>query len=127
MSIRTIKLPYKSESLDIISKYVANYNNVLRFTYNRLFDNDFKLSTKQLTKLQKSMNNVFIDSHFLNSAQYEAKQLKGKSRIVFGGKYNYLQRCKGKITKQEFRKNRLQPMLSIGEACKLGNRKFEIK
>ena len=70
MSIRTIKLPYKSESLDVISKYVANYNNVLRFTYNRLVDNDFKLSTKQLTEMQKSMNNIFIDSHFLNSAQY---------------------------------------------------------
>lgn len=127
MSIRTIKLPYKSESLDVISKYIANYNNVLRFTYNRLVDNDFKLSTKQLTEMQKSMNNIFIDSHFLNSAQYEAKQLKGKSKVIFGGKCNYLQRCKNKISKQEFRNNRLQPLLSIGEACKLGNRKFEIK
>lgn len=127
MSIRTIKLPYKSESLDVISKYVANYNNVLRFTYNRLYDNNFKLSTKQLTELQKSMNNVLIDSHFLNSAQYEAKQLKDRPKVIFGGRYNYLQRCTGKISNQEFKQNRLQPLLSVGEACKLGNRKFEIK
>lgn len=127
MSIRTIKLPYSSESLDIISKYVTNYNNVLRFTYNRLYDNNFKLSTKQLTEIQKSMNNVFIDSHFLNSAQYEAKQLKGRTKVIFGGRYNYIQRCKGKISKQEYHSNRLQPLLSVGEACKLGNRKFEIK
>lgn len=127
MSIRTIKLPYKSVSSDVISKYIANYNNVLRFTYNRLFDNDFKLSTKQLTEMQKSMNNIFIDSHFLNSAQYEAKQLKGKSKVIFGGRYNYLQRCTGKISNQEFNQNRLQPLLSVGEACNLGNRKFEIK
>jgi len=127
VSIRTIKLPYSSESLDIISKYIANYNNVLRFTYNRLCDNNFKLSTKQLTEMQKSMNNVFIDSHFLNSAQYEAKQLRGRTKVIFGGRYNYIQRCKGNISKQEYHSNRLQPLLSIGEACKLGNRKFEIK
>lgn len=127
MSIRTIKLPYKSESLDVISKYVTNYNNVLRFTYNRLYDNNFKLSTKQLTEMQKSMNNIFIDSHFLNSAQYEAKQLKGRTKVIFGGRYNYIQRCKGRISKQEYHSTRLQPLLSIGEACKLGNRKFEIK
>ncbi len=127
MSIRTIKLPYRSESLEVISKYVANYNNVLRFTYNRLYDNNFKLSTKQLTDMQKSMHNVFIDSHFLNSAQYEAKQLKDRPKVIFGGKYNYLQRCAGKISNQEFKQNRLQPLTSIGEACKLGNRKFEIK
>ena len=127
MTVRTIKLPYISENAETINKYITNYNNVLRFTYNRLLDNDFKLSTKQLTEMQKSMNNVFIDSHFLNSAQYEAKQLKGKPKVIFGGRYNYLQRCIGKISNQEFKKNRLQPLLSVGEACKLGNRKFEIK
>ena len=79
MAIRTIKLPYKSEQAELISKYIINYNNVLRFTYNRLYDNNFKLSTKQLTEMQKSMHNVFIDSHFLNSAQHEARQLKPTS------------------------------------------------
>ena len=129
MSTRTIKIPYKVDNPDSmirIKEYVSNYNNVLRFTYNRLADNDFNLSTKQLTLLQKSMNNVFIDSHFLNSAQYEAKQLKGKGNVIFGGKHNFIQRCKGKMSRQQFEENRLNPLYSVGEACKQGNRKFQI-
>ena len=84
------------------------------------------MSTKELTALQKSMNNIFIDSHFLNSAQYESKQFKGKDKVIFGGKYNMVQRCKGKISKDEFFDNRLVPIYSVGEACKNGNRKFQI-
>lgn len=128
MSVRTIKLPYtvSEEKYNRIKEYIHNYNNVLRFTYNRLLDNKFSLSTKQLTDLQKSMNHVFIDSHFLNSAQYEARQLKDKDSVIFGGKYNFIQRCKGKISKQSFQENRLIPIYSVGEACKQGNRKFQI-
>lgn len=128
MAIRTIKIPYivnKSE-YDRIKEYICNYNNVLRFTYNRIADSKFSLTTKQITELQKSMNNVFIDSHFLNSAQYEAKQLKDKDNVIFGGKYNLIQRCKGKISKEQFQENRLVPIYSVGEACKHGNRKFQI-
>ena len=130
MSVRTIKLPYKVESDDQfqqIRSYVENYNNVLRFTYNRLKDKDFDISTRELTVLQKSMNNVVIDSHFLNSAQYEAKHLKGKDHVIFGGKQNLLLRCQGKISKEEFKQRRLQPICSIGEAIQKGNRKFRIQ
>lgn len=128
MSVRTIKLAYtvSEEECNKIKEYMRNYNNVLRFTYSRLVDNNFKLSTKQLTDFQKSMNYIFIDSHFLNSAQYEARQLKGKDSVIFGGKYNFIQRCKGKISKQSFQENRLIPIYSVGEACKQGNRKFQI-
>lgn len=130
MSIRTIKLSYKVESEDQfqqIRSYIENYNNVLRFTYNRLKDRDFDISTKELTSLQKSMNNVIVDSHFLNSAQYEAKHLKGKDSVIFGGKQNFLLRCQGKISKEEFKQRRLQPICSIGEAIQKGNRKFRIQ
>ena len=128
MATRTIKLPYNINKDDHarIKEYISNYNNVLRFTYNRLVDSNFSISTKELTALQKSMNNIFIDSHFLNSAQYESKQFKGKDKVIFGGKYNMVQRCKGKISKDEFFDNRLVPIYSVGEACKNGNRKFQI-
>lgn len=95
MSIRTIKLPYscKDGDRDAIKSYIRNYNSVLRFTYNRLYDSDFKLSTKELTKLQRQINNVILDSHFLNCAQQEAKQLKDRKRVIFGGKDNFILRC----------------------------------
>lgn len=129
MSIKTIKLPYscKDEDRNAIISYIRNYNSVLRFTYNRLYDSEFKLSTKELTKLQKQMNNVILDSHFLNCAQQEAKQLKGRKRVIFGGKNNFIQRCQNKISKEEFQNKRIQPLYSIGIAAEHSNRKFRIQ
>lgn len=127
MSIRTIKLPYTTSELTEIKKYVENYNSILRFTYSRLYDVKFKLSTAEVTALQKNMNNVILDSHFLNSAQRQARQLKDRDKVIFGGKYNFLQRCKGKISREEFLSNRIQPLYSVGEASQRGNRKFRIK
>lgn len=127
MSTRTIRLPYTTSELSEIKKYVENYNSILRFTYNRLYDAKFKLSTAEVTALQKNMNNVILDSHFLNSAQQEARQLKGRDKVIFGGKYRFIQRCKGKISREEFLSNRIQPLYSIGMASEHGNRKFRIK
>lgn len=127
MSIRTIKLPYTTSELTEIKKYVENYNSILRFTYNRLYNAEFKLSTAEVTILQKNMNNVILDSHFLNSAQREARQLKDRDKVIFGGKYNFLQRCKGRISREEFLSTRIQPLYSVGEASQRGNRKFRIK
>lgn len=125
MSIRTIKLPYSCKNPSDILKFIKNYNNVLRFTYNRVCETD-GISTKDLTALQKKMNNVFIDSHFLNSAQFEAKQLSEKKNIIFGGKKLYLERQGNKITKEDYKLAKLLPLCSIGEACKKANRKFKI-
>ena len=75
--ITTLKIPYKvdNENLSIISSYVKNYNNALRFTFNRIKENENKLKTAELSKLQNKMNNIFIDTHFLNSAQQDAKAI----------------------------------------------------
>ena len=47
-------------------------------------------------------------------------------KLVFGGKENYRLRQEGKITKEEFKQNRLSPLSSIGESLAKGNRKFKI-
>ena len=127
MSIRTIKLPIQINDSDKeeIKKLILNYNSVLRFTYNRYQDNS-KYSTKEITELQHKMNNVHIDSHFLNSARYVAKSMLDKPKIIFGGKSLFISRCQGKISKEEFQIKRLTPLCSIGEANKQANRKFQI-
>ena len=38
MSVKTIKIKYTSESKDVILEFIKNYNNVLRFTYNRVIE-----------------------------------------------------------------------------------------
>ena len=47
-------------------------------------------------------------------------------KLVFGGKENYRLRQENKITKEEFKQNRLSPLYSIGESQFKGNRKFNI-
>ena len=76
------------------------------------------------------MNNIFIDSHFKNSAIFDSKALikrNGENKIIFGGKKLFLERANGKISKEEYEIQKLIPLCSIGESPQKGNRKFQIK
>ena len=123
----TLKIKYSTDenSKTRILEYIKNYNNVLRFTYNRLHENK-DLKTKEITVLQKTMNNIFIDSHFKNSAIFDSKSLLGKEKVIFGGKKLFIQRCQDKISKEEFKIKKLRPIYSVGESLYKGNRKFSI-
>ena len=129
----TLKIKYSCSNEDskIISSLLQVYNPILRFTYNRVADNP-NISTKELTNLQKEMNNrsESINSHLLNSIQYQAKALYNsrpdERAVVFGGRSNFIKRCKNKITKEEWNELRLCPIYSVGEANQKGNRLFQI-
>ena len=62
----------------------------------------------------------------------EKKELKklnkiNKPKVIFGGKINFIQRCKQQINKDEFKLKRLNPLYSIGTAKPYkGNQKFRI-
>ena len=121
----TYKIKYNcNESLLPVIK---QYNSVLRFTYKRLLND--RLSTKDITVLQKTLNNTeMIQSHLRNSAIYDSKTLIAKSTtpIVFGGKKLFMQRCKQQITREEFQLKKLFPLTSIGEMNNKANRLFKI-
>ena len=107
---------------------VKEYNSVLRFTYNRLVDNP-KYKTSEITKMQKTLNNCdLIGSYLKCSAIFDAKSLIKDSgnRVIFGGKKLFLDRCFGKVSKEDFNKKKLRPITCIGEACKGGNRLIKI-
>ena len=119
-----------ASSLSLITAIQKQYNSCLRFTYNRLCDNK-SFTTKELTSLQKELNNVeLVKSHLKNSAIHKVKEIiaTGTERfVIFGGKSNFIKRCQHKISKEEFLKKRLLPIYSIGQANRNGNRLFEIK
>ena len=123
----TLKIKYSTDenSKTRILEYIKNYNNVLHFTYNRLHEND-KLKTKEITELQKSMNNIFVDSHFKNSAIFDSKSLLKNGKVIFGGKKLFVERCQNKISKKEFQLKKLRPIYSVGQSNRKGNRKFSI-
>lgn len=124
----TWKIKYSCEQ--DVSNYIEDYNKVLRFTYNRLLENS-KLSTKELTALQKGMKNKpgSVNSHLMNSVIFDAKGLVERfdKPIIFGGRNNFVKRCQHKINKETFKKNRLVPLSSVGESVKFGNRLFTIQ
>lgn len=128
----TLKIKYSllnNADRDTLLSFIKNYNNVYRFTANRLLENP-KLSTKEITELQGNLNNILIDSHLKNSCIFDVKTLVKQSdqgdKIVFGGKQLLNKRNKHQISNGEWKLQRLVPLCSVGEAYKKANRKFTI-
>ena len=122
----TYKFKYSCDK-DLLN-ILKEYNSVLRFTYNRLVDNP-KYRTSEITQMQKFLNNCdLIGSYLRCSAIFDAKSLISRSdkKVIFGGKKLFVDRCKNKISKEDFCKKKLRPIMCIGEACKGGNRLFKI-
>jgi len=128
----TLKIKYHTDNSDRICDYIKNYNNVLRFVYNRLYDNiNHELSTKDLLSDIRTINNIFVDTYFKNGAIYEARSMFSDSKeqehkVIFGGKKLFIQRCQNKISKEEFNIKRLHPLQIVGASYNNGNCKFQI-
>ena len=129
----TIKIKYNIDNSDnklLLNDYIRQYNSVYHVAFNNL-----QLGKKnKLIDLQRLNNIELLDSWFIQSANFEAKQLYGKvkdKKVIFGGKRNYFQRLKGLISKEQFKLNKLAPLCSYGEKSSgtkhvHGNRKFKI-
>ena len=129
-NIITIKLDYRSPDSERILKCIKNYNSLLRSTYS-FYEQVPDLKQSETTRLQSKLNNIFLDRWFFNSAVFDVKSFKNKKKkdekVIFGGKKNFFDRLKGKISKEEYQLKRLLPLYSVGEASKYGNRKFQIE
>lgn len=130
--MKTIKLPITilEEDKLILSEIIRIQNSVTRISYNRLKE---KSTEKEVRHHLKTI--IQYDSWFIQSAIYKAKEMYVKDvnqykstgkfpTRIFGSKLNLSNYLKGKISKEEYKKNKLLPLLSIGEAPYKGNRKF---
>ena len=130
-NIITMKIKYHTETKedsDRIFQMMVNYNNIVKCTYNYLLKHP-KVSTSEISHYQNSLNNIFLDTHFKGSAIYEAKLLmkrNGENKIIFGGKKLFIQRCKNKISKEDFHKQKQIPIYRVGQSNEKGNSKFKI-
>ena len=121
----TLKIKYKTteDGLNLIEEYRKQYSSVLHYTYNRRYEN---ISEKDTEYQINSLNNIpLIKSYLKRCAVKNATQLikdGDNKQLIFGGKKNFINRCKGKITKDEFSEKRLSKLLIIGEANQHGNR-----
>ena len=125
MQVIRIRYQVSDEDKQLIRRYMEQYTSVNHYVYNRKQDG---LTMKQIEKQIKSLNNLdLLDSWFIRCSFYDVPQ---KSKVIFGGKYNYFQRLKGLITNEEYKEKRLKPIYSIGEVVNKSvkaNRKFHIE
>ena len=130
--MQTIKIKYKTssmEDLNLIDEYQKQYSSLLHYVYNRTLEN---ISQKEIKEKVKSLSHInLLDSWFVQSSIFDAKTLSQRGdKIIFGGKKNFFDRLKGKISKLEYKQKRLSPIYSIGEVVNKSvkaNRKFHIE
>ena len=123
--MKTIKLPYTCDHSTLV--LLKQYNNVLRFSYNRFLEGRTEKEIRLLTKGLNSTN--LLNSWLTQCAILDGKAIKarfGEKKVIFGGKPNLVKYLKGKITKDEFKTNRLSPITIQGETLKKGNRSFNL-
>jgi IS605 OrfB family transposase len=123
--MKTIKLPYKSS--ENLTSVLKQYSNVVRYSYNRFLENNTEKDTRHLTK---SLNNIdLLNSWLVQCAIKDAKAIHTRfqnKKVIFGGKKNFINRLKGKISKEEYQLKRLAPVNIQGEVLQKGNRSFKL-
>lgn len=120
----TLKIKYTTtdDGLKLIKEYRKQYSSVLHYAYNRRYEN---ISEKETEKQLNSLNNIPLMKSYLKrcSVKHTTQLIEtDDKKRIFGGKKNFIYRCKGKISRDEFLDNRLSNLYIIGEANQHGNR-----
>jgi len=122
----TYKIPYKSDyNFDELRK---EYSSIVRYAYSRFLDGMNEKDIRMMFKLNFNglkLSNSWIQQCGIREAKQIFKRFKN-NKVIFGGKFNYIQRLKGKITQEEYRRNRLLPLNIQGEMLQYGNRMFDL-
>lgn len=129
----TLKIKYNlinNNQQLLLNDIIKQYNNAWHIAFN-LYQNN---KTPLIVNFHKYNNLNLLDgwliSSAINNARYLINYTKGE-KIIFGGKENFIKRCKGLITKDTYNKRRLRSLCSIGERNSgrkrsYGNRRFRI-
>ena len=127
----TIKLKYKSTSVfqEFLLNFRKQFSCIYRYSYNRLYEG---LTKKDIYHQISGLNNVeMIKSRLINDCVDFANRLYEKDKLtnhksIFGGKQNFIQRLKSKISKEEYQQKRLVDLYIQGETSRNGNRYFDL-
>lgn len=126
--IQTIKLPYttSNENLEFLNNLRRQCSIIYRWSFNRFQES---LNEKDIRTLSKNLKNIdLLDSWFIQSSIKEAQFLyasKKDQKVIFANK-SFKNRISNKISNEQFKKDKLNFITSIGESPKKGNRKFNL-
>ena len=126
--MKTIILNITSNIDDVILDIQKVFNNMVRYAYNRLKDNE-DLKEKDLRSI---VNKTFNQPSWLRECAtkdaiylYKSNKTKGSNKpVIFGGLKNLKELLLKKKTKEQYKLDKLVPITLQGEACKHGNRMF---
>ena len=99
------------ESISLYKSFQTRYKEHEEARDQKLKELDFKFKLGRLSEHKYSI---------------KKKSILNELKLVFGGKENYRLKQENKISKEQFKQNRLSPISSIGESQFKGNRKFDI-
>ena len=106
---------------------IKQYSCVVRYSYNRFLEGNTEKEVRYLTKSLKNID--LLNSWLVQCAIKDAKAVHKRSKgekVIFGGKKNFILRCKNKISKEEYQLKRLVPINIQGEELNQGNRLFKL-
>lgn len=125
--MKTISLPYycSDDDKNFILNEIRKSSNMIRYAYNRFLEGKYE---KDIRSDSKKLNNIPSDSWFIQCAIKKASYINKASegKVIFGGKFNFFQRLKNKISRTEYQQKRLLAIYSQGEIQYHGNRKFKL-
>ncbi len=127
----TIKVPIQiqDEDKEFIKTFQQKQSSLIRSAYKQASLGLAEISIRNETPFKKSS----LDSWFIRSAiksgigMFVGDYKTNQSKRVFGGKQNFIKRCKGLISNQQWKEKRLLPLYIIGECNYKGNRKFNFE
>lgn len=123
--MKTIKLPYKTE-YDLVP-LMRQYSSVVRYAYRRFLKGKTDKEVRDLTKQKNSIDLLpyWMFQCGIKDGENVYKE-NGNEKVIFGGKENYINIARKKISKEEYRRNRLRPLYSIGVEIFKGNPLFKL-
>ena len=125
--MKTIILDVTNNIGDELLSTQKVFNNMVRYTYNRLIDNN---NLKE-TELRKLISDIFNQPSWLSECAikdaiyiFKSNKSKGLKTVIFGGVKNLKDYLLKKKSKEQYKLDKLLPITFQGEACKYGNRLF---
>ena len=127
----TIKLKYNSsqEFNEFLPKLRKQYTSIFHYVYNRLLEGK---TEKEIYHSIKLLNNIeLMKSKMIYDCIKDAiyiyeKDKKLNHKSIFGSKKDFIKKCKGLITNEEWKIKRLRQLYIQGCIIEYGNRYFKL-
>ena len=132
--MKTIKLPIKNKIN--LSNIQSSFSSAVKFSYNRFLENLSQKDIREIIKTKSLYQELpayivqcaILDAKTIYDANtYKEDKVEKHKKVIFGGLNNLIKYLKKKISKEEYKSNKLLPITIQGEACKDGNRHIDFR